>query len=162
FDGRVPGVIWGRFGRWVPFAMVIGVLVMWAFGLYGQVWRHASAQEARRLLGATLSMLLILTGIEMVTRRSVPWSVIFLGTGLAAFPMGAVRFQSRLFSFHRRELEPGASRVVVIGAKDAGASLISEMQRFPGAGLHPVAVIDPDPALHGRELHGLRVSGGFE
>ena len=110
FDARVPGVIWGRFAVWLPFASLVGVVIMWAFGLYGQVWRHASEQEARRLLGATLSILLTLTGVEMATQRSVPWSVILLGTGVAAFAMGAVRFQSRLFSFRRAQLEPGASR----------------------------------------------------
>jgi FlaA1/EpsC-like NDP-sugar epimerase len=162
FDGAVPSVIWGRFAWWLPVAISIGVLVTWAFGLYGQVWRHASVQEARRLLGATGSVLLILTGVEMMTGRSVPWSVIMLGTGLGAFGMGAVRFQSRLFSFHRREVEAGTSRVIVIGAKDAGATLIAEMQRFPGAGLHPVGVLDPDPALAGRILLGIRVSGGLD
>ena len=162
FDGSVPGSIWGRFIWWLPGAAALGVLVTWTFGLYGQVWRHASAQEARRLLGATTSMLLMLTGIELITERSVPWSVILLGTGLGAFAMGAVRFQSRLFSFHRRELEPGTSRVVVIGAKDAGATLIAEMQRYPGAGLHPVGLLDPETALHGRQVLGLRVAGGLD
>jgi FlaA1/EpsC-like NDP-sugar epimerase len=162
FDGTVPSTIWGRFGWWLPLAMVVGVLVMWTFGLYGQVWRHASAQEARRLLGATVSILLILSGTEMITRRSVPWSVILLGTGVAAFAMGTVRFQSRLFSFHRRELEPGSSRVIVIGAKDAGATLLAEMQRYPGAGLHPVGLLDPEMALHGRAVLGLPVSGGLD
>lgn len=162
FDGNVPGTIWSRFGWWLPTAIAVGVIVTWTFGLYGQVWRHASAQEARRLLGATLSILLILSGLELISGRSVPWSVILLGTGVGAFAMGATRFQSRLFSFHRRELEPGTSRVIVIGAKDAGASLIAEMQRFPGAGLHPVGLLDPDPVLHGRSLLGLQVAGGLE
>jgi FlaA1/EpsC-like NDP-sugar epimerase len=162
FDGNVPSTIWGRFAWWLPAAMVVGVVVTWTFGLYGQVWRHASVQEARRLLGATLSTLLILSGIELITGRSVPWSVILLGTGLGAFAMGAVRFQSRLFSFHRREVEAGASRVIVIGAKDAGAALIAEMQRYPGAGLHPVGILDPDPSLAGRNLLGLRVTGGLD
>jgi FlaA1/EpsC-like NDP-sugar epimerase len=162
FDGSVPGTIWHRFVWWLPGSALLGVLVLWAFGLYGQVWRHASAQEARRLLGATLSILLVLSGLEMITQRSVPWSVIFLGTGVGAFAMGAVRFQSRLFSFHRHDLAPGASRVIVLGAKDAGATLIAEMQRFPGAGLHPVGLLDPEPTLHGRSVLGLRVAGGLD
>jgi FlaA1/EpsC-like NDP-sugar epimerase len=162
FDGSVPAVIWGRFGWWLPVAIAVTLSMAWMFGLYGQVWRHASAQEARRLLGATLSNLLVLTGIELIFGRTVPWSVIVLGTGLGAFAMGAVRFQSRLFSFRRGEVEPGGSRVIVIGAKDAGATLIAEMQRYPGAGFHPIGLIDPDPHLHGRALLGLRVAGGLD
>jgi FlaA1/EpsC-like NDP-sugar epimerase len=162
FDGSVPTNNWVNFLAWLPVAVAVGIGSLWSFGLYGQVWRHASAQEARRLLGATLATLMILTGIELVIQRSVPWSVILLGTGLGAFAIGAARFQSRLFSFHRREIEPGGSRVIVIGAKDAGATLIAEMQRFPGAGLLPVGIIDPEPTLHGRVLLGLRVVGGLD
>src|SRR5688572_15683228 len=51
FDGSVPSTIWGRFGLWLPFALCVVIGTTWSFGLYGQVWRHASAQEARRLLG---------------------------------------------------------------------------------------------------------------
>jgi FlaA1/EpsC-like NDP-sugar epimerase len=162
FDGKVPSVLWGRFGWWLPFAVAVNLINLALFGLYGQVWRHASAQEARRLLGATLSTLLVLSGVELIRDRTVPWSVVLLGTGAGAFALGAVRFQSRLFSFHRRELDHGSSRVIVIGAKDAGATLVAEMQRFPGAGLHPVGLIDPDPALHGRHVLGLLVFGGFD
>ena len=162
FDGSVPGVVWERFGWWLPLAVAVNLTMLWVFGLYGQVWRHASAQEARRLLDATAATLLVLSGIELIRNRTVPWSVVVLGTGFGAFAIGAVRFQSRLFSFRRREFEPGGSRVIVIGAKDAGATLVSEMQRFPGAGLYPVGLIDPDPALHGRYVVGLTVWGGFD
>ncbi len=162
FDGSVPTSNWADFITWLPVAVAVGIGSLWAFGLYGQVWRHASAQEARRLLGATLATLMVLTGIELVIERSAPWSVILLGTGLGSFAIGAVRFQSRLFSFRRREVEPGGSRVIVIGAKDAGATLVAEMQRFPGAGLHPVGFVDPEPALHGKVLLGLRVAGGLD
>jgi len=162
FDGSVPSVLWGRFGWWLPVAVSVNLAMLWSFGLYGQIWRHASAQEARRLLDATLSSVLVLSGIELIRDRTVPWSVVFLGTGAGAFGIGAVRFQSRLFSFRRREVEPGGSRVIVIGAKDAGATLISEMQRYPGAGLLPVGLIDPEVSLRGRHVLGLLVTGGLD
>src|SRR5690606_18199789 len=136
---------------WLPFAMASGVASLWAFGLYGQVWRHASADEARRLLGACFSLLLVLAGVELIRGQAVPWTVVLLGTGLSGFLLGAVRFQSRLFSFRRRsEAATGDGlRVIVIGARDAGAALVAEMQKSPGAGLLPVGLLDPDPALHG-------------
>ncbi len=164
FDGSVPGNIWHQVLPWLPFASVTGVACMWAFGLYGQVWRHASADEARRLLGACLSLLLILTGVELIRGQSIPWSMVFFGTGLGGFLLGAVRFQSRLFSFRRRSAGVTADglRVIIIGARDAGAALIAEMQKSPAAGLVPVAVLDPDQALHGRWIMGLRVVGGFD
>jgi FlaA1/EpsC-like NDP-sugar epimerase len=162
FDGSVPSETWRSFGWWLPLALLVVLATTWSFGLYGQVWRHASAQEAQRLLGATASILLILAGIHLMTHSRVPWSVILLGTGLAAFLMGATRFQSRLFSFRRNDQRPDGSRVIVVGAKDAGAALVAEMQKSPEAGLVPVAIIDPEPSLQRRGLLGLRVAGGIE
>jgi FlaA1/EpsC-like NDP-sugar epimerase len=163
FEGNVPDEWWNDVLLWLPFATAVCMLSLWSFGLYGQVWRHASADEARRLLGAMGAALLVLIGVELITGQNVPWSVVFLGTGLGGFLLGAVRFRSRLFSF-RRKVHDGADglRVIIIGGRDAGAALIGEMRKSPMAGLVPVAVIDPDEAMHGRWVMGLRVVGGFD
>jgi FlaA1/EpsC-like NDP-sugar epimerase len=163
FDGAVPASWWDRTLVWLPFALGVNVAALWLFGLYGQVWRHASADEARRLMNAMGCALLVLVGVELIRGQAVPWTVVFLGTGLGGFLLGAVRFRSRLFSF-RRKVDDGADglRVIIIGARDAGAALINEMRKAPGAGLVPVALIDPDEALHGRWVAGLRVAGGYE
>ncbi|MDQ3293549.1 MAG: polysaccharide biosynthesis protein, partial [Actinomycetota bacterium] len=68
-------------------------------------------------------------------------------------------FQSRLISFRRTREEVSGLRVVVIGGRDAGAALIGEMLRHPQMGFRPVAVLDPDPRLHGRSVMGLVVRG---
>ncbi len=163
FDGSVPFNVWEKVVVWLPFALIVALGSLWSFGLYGQVWRHASADEAQRLLGAMASTLLILTGVELIRGQTVPWSMVLLGTGLGGFLLGAIRFRSRLFSF-RRKVDDGVDglRVVIIGGRDAGAALIAEMQKSPAAGLVPVAVLDPDEALHGRWIMGLRVVGGYD
>ncbi len=162
FDADVPANVWDRVLAWLPFAAATGVGSLWAFGLYNQVWRHASADEARRLLGAMGTTLLILLGVELARGQGVPWSVVLVGTGLAGFLLGAVRFQSRLFSFRRRSGAPEGLRVIVVGAKDAAVALVAEMQKSPSAGLHPVAFVDPDTTLHGAWVAGLRVAGGLD
>ena len=161
FDGKVPGHHWRAFWGFLPLGLALSLVSNWAWGLYGQLWRHASIQEARRLLlaGATTSATLVL--LEIVVRRSVPYSVVTLGVGLGTFLTGALRFQSRLFSFQRRSADQPGLRVVVIGAGDAGAALVREMLRSPRAGLVPVAVLDEDPRRHSRSFMGLRIEGGI-
>lgn len=162
FEGNVPSEWWEQAVLWLPFATAVGVLSLWSFGLYGQVWRHASADEARRLLDAMGAALLVLVGVELIRGQAVPWTVVFLGTGLAGFLLGAVRFRSRLFSFRRRaEVGGDGLKVIIIGGRDAGAALIAEMRKSPMAGLVPVAIIDPDESMHGRRIMGLRVVGGY-
>ena len=160
FDGSVPNTYWTSFGRFLPFALTIVVLANWAIGLYGQLWRHASIHEARRLVlsGSIITGALFL--LEALERR-MPLSVVFTGSVLATFLMALLRFQSRLFSF-RRATEQEGLRVVVIGAGDAGASLVADMLRSPRAGFRPVAVLDDDAARHGRTFMGLGVLGGID
>ncbi len=162
FEGAVPRTIWSSMLPWLVVAVAVGIGSLWAWDLYGQVWRHASAQEARRLLGAMTSTMLVLSGFELMADRQAPWSVVLLGGGVSTALLGAVRFHSRLFSFRRHGDSSGGLRVIVIGAKDAGAALVAEMQKSPGAGYTPVALLDPEPALHGRWVHGIRVAGGID
>ena len=162
FDGRVPSHHWHAFWGFVPFGVALSLASNWAWGLYGQLWRHASIHEARHLLMAGATTTSVLVFLEIGIRRSVPYSVVTLGVGLSIFLTGALRFQSRLFSFQRRSSDQDGLRVVVIGAGDAGAALVREMLRSPRAGLVPVAVLDEDPRRHGRSFMGLRIEGGID
>jgi FlaA1/EpsC-like NDP-sugar epimerase len=161
FDGKVPNHHWEKFWVFLPGGLAVALLSNWAWGLYGQLWRHASIQEARRLLLAGMTTGTVLVARELLFRQLVPYSVVTLGVVLGTFLTGALRFQSRLFSFQRRSNDPPGLRVVVIGAGDAGAALVREMLRSPRAGLVPVAVLDEDPRRHGRSFMGLRIEGGI-
>ena len=160
FDGAVPDSFWRAFRGFLPIALILVFIANAALGLYGRLWRHASLYEARRLVfsGALVGATLVLS--EFIDRR-MPFSVVFSGTLVATFLMALVRFQSRLFSFRRASEQIGL-RVVVIGAGDAGASLVADMQRSPRAGFRPVAVLDEDRALQGRAFGALQVLGGID
>jgi FlaA1/EpsC-like NDP-sugar epimerase len=64
----------------------------------------------------------------------------------------------RLLGGHRKA-ERGATRVVVVGAGEAGAAILREMQRRPDNGRTPVVVVDDDPRKQGRSLLGIPVVG---
>ena len=85
---------------------LIHLLSNYLFGLYGQMWRYASVQEARRVLLAGLCSFVAVLGLDVLigrggTARSRSPSVVF-GSALAMMVFGAIRFQSRLFGFRRR------------------------------------------------------------
>lgn len=160
FDGSVPARQWDGLLGFLPLAIVVAVLANWAWGLYGQLWRHASLYEARRLTMSGLTMLVILAMFEWGS-RNVPISVIVSGALVATFLMAVLRFQSRLFSFRRGHADDGL-KVVVIGAGDAGAGLVAEMIRVPRMGFRPVAVLDENPSMHGKAFMGVTVLGGID
>jgi FlaA1/EpsC-like NDP-sugar epimerase len=160
YDGSVPDHRWSKFVAFIPIAVFLAVISNLAWGLYGQVWKHASLFEARRLVLSGLSLTSVLVLFEWKS-RDVPISVIVTGAIVATFLMALLRFQSRLFSFRRASGEPGM-RAIVFGAGDAGARLVNEMLRNPRAGFRPVAIVDQDRSLHGRSFAGIDVVGGLD
>ncbi|WP_051062412.1 polysaccharide biosynthesis protein [Ilumatobacter nonamiensis] len=159
FDGAVPTDRWSNFWEFAPIAVAVVLLSNFAWGLYGQVWKHASLFEARQLVMSGATILTVLVALEWGT-RDIPVSVVVTGSILTMMLMGLVRFQSRLFSF-RRHATDGGMRVVVIGAGEAGVSLVADMQRNEQGIFRPVAVIDEDSTMHGKSFMGVQIVGSL-
>jgi FlaA1/EpsC-like NDP-sugar epimerase len=162
FDGAVPGRYWDQFWGFVPLAILVHLLSNYLFGLYGQMWRYASVQEARRMVLAGVAAGLLLVGGDAVIGgpvRPVPLSVVVLGAALSLMGFGAVRFQSRLFAFRRRSMMSQRTRLLLVGAGDAGAAVLRDMLRNPSMGLDPVGIVDDDRRKVGRSLHSIPVLG---
>jgi FlaA1/EpsC-like NDP-sugar epimerase len=162
FEGSVPQVYWQTFWRFLPIAVTVHLMCNYLFGLYRQMWRYASVQEARRLVlsgGLAMSFVLSAGAILGGPIRPVPLSVLLAGSTFSTIGFGAIRFQSRLFAFRRRTLGDRRTRVIIAGAGDAGAMLLKDLLRHPALGLDPIVLVDDDPKKQGVWLHGLRVMG---
>ena len=163
FHGTVPSKDWRIFWLLLPAIALIHLLSNYLFGLYGQMWRYASVQEARRvLLSGVMSFGLVLGLILFLNHgdRPIPLSVIAFGSASAVMAFGAVRFQSRLFAFRRRSMNAHRMRVLLMGAGDAGAQVLRDILRDSEQDLQVVGLIDDDPRDLGRAIHGVDVLGG--
>jgi FlaA1/EpsC-like NDP-sugar epimerase len=163
-DGVVPPSGWRSFWFLIPIVAVIHLLCNYVFGLYGQMWRYASIQEARRVLLSGLASLSLVLGLVFMLAggtRPLPLSVAVFGCATAILGFGAIRFQSRLFAFRRRSVEEG-SRVLVMGVGAGGAQVLGDILRNPQLGLQVVGLVDDDPHVLGLALHGAIVGGGRE
>lgn len=157
FDGVVPVSYWRAFQTFVPLVLGVHLFSNLVWGLYRQMWRHASVAEAGRVLLSGLSAMLVLEVVTLSDSSRMPQSVVVFGAVLTTALIGVMRFQSRLFSLHRRARVKEGLRVVVIGAGESGAAIIRAIQRSPGCGLVPVAIVDDDRRKHGRSLAGVPV-----
>jgi FlaA1/EpsC-like NDP-sugar epimerase len=160
FDGNIPEQYQSRLFAFLPVIILAHLGSNLAWGLYGQIWRHASVAEARRIVfaGATAGVVIFL--VNPTRAFPVPRSVALLGAFLATMVMGAARFQGRL---RRRSGAGGdaaaATRVAVVGAGDAGATIVREMRRPAHADRVPVVIVDDDPRKQGRSMLGVPVVG---
>ena len=162
FRYKAPAHYWVHFAEFLLVAIIVTLTSNRMFGLYGRMWRHAGADEARQLILSSAVTLCALIAFwpagQFLRIELVPPIVVVVGSMFAAAGMGVLRFHSRLFAWQRGSKHMGL-RVAVIGSRDAGAAAIREMQRSPGAGLVPVAVFDDDPRAHGLSLLGVPVVG---
>ena len=159
FNGGIPSTYANRLFDFLPVIVAAHLLANLAWGVYGQIWRHASVAEARRvvLAGVTAGGFIFL--VNPMSGVPVPRSVALVGALGGAVLMGLVRFTFRLVA-STRHADNGATRVVVVGAGEAGAAIVREMQRRPANGRTPVVVVDDDPRKHGRALLGVPVVAG--
>lgn len=158
FDGDIPATYSEQLFEFLPLVVLIHLGSNLGWGLYSQIWRHASIAEARRVVLAGLTAGALIYLVNPLRPSPLPRSVALFGAIVAAMFIGLVRFQSRLFGWRRR-IDRTATRVAVIGAGSAGASILREMTREPASGLTPVVVVDDDPRKQGRSLNGVPVVG---
>ncbi|MGH2677418.1 MAG: nucleoside-diphosphate sugar epimerase/dehydratase, partial [Actinomycetota bacterium] len=162
FEGRVPGAYWAHFWSFIPLVVAVHLAMNFVFRLYGHMWRYASIEEARRVIGAAASagVVIVVLGVVLGSDgRVLPLSVIVFGAFLCLLGFGAIRFQSRLFAFRRRTDAPEPKQVLIVGAGDAGSMVLRDIVRNSAMGLRPVGIVDDDPRKRGRSLHGVRVVG---
>ncbi|HWM21855.1 MAG TPA: nucleoside-diphosphate sugar epimerase/dehydratase [Ilumatobacteraceae bacterium] len=158
FDGQIPSAYSHRMFQCLPLVVGVHITSNLVWGLYGQIWRHASIAEARRVVLAGITAGVIIYPFDPLESFPVPRSVALFAAVVATMFMGLVRFQARLFSW-RRKVDRTGTPVAVVGAGVPGASIIREMARSPMSRRYPVVVVDDDVRTHGRSLLGVPVVG---
>jgi FlaA1/EpsC-like NDP-sugar epimerase len=163
FTLDVPAENWSTFTKVLPVVLLVHVGANRLAGLYGPVWEHASILEAQRILtaggAATALLIALLIFVQLsIGPRLVPLSVVLAGGVFATGFMGVLRFQSRLFAFHRRK-ETDALRVLIIGAGESAGAILRDLSRLEERSIHPIGFLDDDPRKLGRWLGGVPIVG---
>jgi FlaA1/EpsC-like NDP-sugar epimerase len=157
-DLAVPPGAWSAFLRFLPIAIVLHLVANRVAGLYGPVWEEASILEAQRMLLAGIVTTLTLMAGVVVFAREFGLLTALSGGLLATGFMGVLRFQSRLFAFHRRRRRD-APRVLIVGAGESAGAILRELSRHDERQFQPVGLLDDDPRKLGRWLGGVPIVG---
>ncbi len=72
FHGQVPSENWLRFWELLPAIVAIHLFSNYRWRLYGQMWRYASVQEARRVLLAGLCSFVAVVALDVVLGLGAP------------------------------------------------------------------------------------------
>lgn len=146
-------------------------LMVFAFGgFYKRYWKYASIDELIEIAALTataaiieivvLSIFQYVIGTELELYL-VPRSLPLLDGILTFILIGGIRFSIRAAerksqarkNFYKRD------RVLIVGAGDAGVSILQEMRRNLKLGFNPVAFVDDNPRKRGLNIQGIPVVG---
>ncbi len=150
-------------------ALILKPLVYYYFGLYRRLWLYASTQELKLILSAvtTASALVSLAIVGLFTMGAFsgfPRSVLVIDWLLSILTVGGLRFTLRLLA-ENRVLNSAANhlaqarRVLIVGAGDAGALVVREMQKNPQLDLVPIGFLDDNPSKQRQQIYGVPVLG---
>lgn len=145
-----------------PFYTVFCLVVFWRMRLYKSIWKYASYTELVYLLQATLFTGAFHTIFITVFLRRMPISYYMIGIMLQFLFMVGIRFSYRFMLLLKNEQDKSdtASRVMVIGAGNAGQAIIRDIRRTGEVHDKVVCVIDDNPNKWGRYIEGIQVVGG--
>lgn len=148
------------------------VLIFFLFGLYQGMWRYTSVRDFWALGRACLVSTILVILILLAAKRFVGYSraVFVVDLLLTLVLTGGIRMAIRSYFAGRMSSEAIAAmpektaltRVLIIGAGDAGEKILREILDNYTLNYHVVGFIDDDPAKQGRSIHGVRVLGNVE
>ncbi len=151
-------------------ALVIKPVVYYIFGLYRRLWAYASTHELKLIIASVTTasvgvsiVILILRAMQVLPY--FPRGVLPIDWLLSLLLVGGFRFSMRLLADTRSgstDLNGRQQRVLVVGAGDAGALVVREMQKNPQLNITPVCFLDDDPAKQKQQIHGIPVIGNLD
>ncbi len=151
-------------------ALLVKPVVYYFFGLYSRVWAYASTRELKIITAAVsiasaIVALIITLLITLQYFQGFPRSVLAIDWLLSLLAVGGLRFAMRLLAEGRSGSEGThgrAKRILIVGAGDAGALVVREMQKNPQLNLHPVCFVDDDQSKQKQSVHSVPVEGTLE
>jgi FlaA1/EpsC-like NDP-sugar epimerase len=169
FDFLIPSDYVATFKSSLPVVIGVQLLIGVFFGFYRGWWRYVGMADVLRLvLGLTTATALLVAlwyvgltfGIQERFIRS-PRGVLLIDWAFSLLSLFGARVLIRLGRdrFRSQEIPDGQTRVLIIGAGDAGETLAREIEHRPQLGMKVVGFVDDQRAKWGAQIRGIRVSG---
>ena len=160
FDGDIAPHWFSLYWQYLPLIIAVRLGIFYAFRLYHRVWRYASINEMLVVVSAVSLGTIVLWGALAFSGVSLPRSVWLISWGLNIMLVGASRLVLRVYYYLRnRYFSPGRTRVLIVGAGDAGAMIARELLQRHQDSKSLVGFVDDDPSKSFSQLFGFRILG---
>jgi FlaA1/EpsC-like NDP-sugar epimerase len=162
FEGPAPAEYYIVFRQAALPITFINLSFFYAFGLYNQIWAYASISALILIIDAvSCGALFSAIYLWVFAGGRMPYSVIIIAALIKLLLVGGGRFtwrvaREKLIGDHRSKKK----KALIVGAGDAGESIVREMLRSNGSSAYfPAGFIDDDRSKEGMVIHGIKVVG---
>ena len=162
FEGVIPEHEAGILRVWLLPATFIGIGIFYLFGMYHRIWHYARIRDLYAIVGAVTLfsagkfLLLFIAGEELPKSVFlISWMLTLGGIGLSRL---AFKINLDIFTDNRTEQHA----VLIIGAGDAGAMLVREIEQNDAATVRIVGFADDDVKKIGNRLAGFSILGAID
>jgi FlaA1/EpsC-like NDP-sugar epimerase len=167
------------FGQFFPKALILFILIkLPIFALFKQFqgwWRYVSISDLLSIVKASLVSTLVIVSVWVGVAAFEPvrqyvnelfgfsQAVFILDMFATIVLMGGMRMAVRLYheEFHTEQAGK-LKRFLIVGAGNAGESLLRELHRMQVEQYDVIGFIDDDPIKKGVNIHGIPVLGNVE
>ena len=147
----------------------ICAVVFSVMGLYRGIWRYASLKDMVAIIKAvTLATLIFVPVLFILTRlESFPRSVLIINWMVLLVALGGPRILYRMIkdkslSVSFLKNEDARIAVLLVGVSDNAVNFIRETLGHNKSDYKVVGIVDDNRKNHGRQIHGVKVFGGFD
>lgn len=161
FDGHIPGPYLIAYSQLIPLISFISIIFLIGLKLYNRIWEYASIGEMMAILRATtFSMAIFVMAIYLFKLPTLPRSVYIGSWVFMSVFIGASRVWWRILRNHFSQGHSGdLEDILIVGAGDAGAILVKEIENNPRLRMNIKGLVDDDPGKQGMILCNVPILG---
>ena len=160
FDFDVTEPAFARLLQTLPLLIVMRLLVFARFQLFRGMWLYVGMRDFTAIVQAvSLSSVLFAAVVITMLGRPFPNSILVIDWVLCVAVLAGTRYLSRAFHERHARVRRGGRRALIVGAGNAGESLLRDIQRSRTLGYDVRGFIDDDPRKQRARVHGIEVLG---
>lgn len=138
---------------------------LYFIGPFKSSLRHTSIHELLSIvkaIGLSSALIFVFLNRQGLALERLPLALIVLDWALSQMLVSGLHFGKRISQTQQLLWRKPNRRVAIVGAGDAGMSLVRELSSDPRSTCRPVAIFDDNPHWHGTTICGVPVVGGAQ
>ena len=161
-EETIPDIYMGSAWDFLLINIVITLIVFYLFKLYQSLWAFAGPTEAQNIVAACFLCAVLNYGGMKLLHFPSPRSYFFMYamvlTAITTFGRFSYRFIRSIR--HKAQNKRNASKVMVIGAGEAGNTVIKELVNSTYCTMSVKCIIDDNSSKWGQFIQGIKIVGG--